>query len=104
MPEKVIISTADFDAVAGELQELGNQLPPNQRIVLHWLLERAEAAGPAEPTDDVGGFVSLPHGLGPTGGGSGGVHTASQVWGLSGLSQTSNLTLKVSGDIHVAVG
>ncbi|MGH2583969.1 MAG: hypothetical protein ACRDJE_03560 [Dehalococcoidia bacterium] len=93
MAESVKISTADFNAVAGKLEDLGQQLPPNQKIVLHWLLERAQAAGPAEPEEDVGGF-GLPTGPGT---GAAGVHTASQVWGLSGLSRSSNLKIEISG-------
>jgi hypothetical protein len=93
MTEQVKVTEADFRAVAGRLEDLGQQLPANQKIVLHWLLERAQSAGPEGPIEDVAGYA-LPGG--PTAGAAG-VHTGSQVWGLSGLSPASNLKIEISG-------
>jgi hypothetical protein len=57
--EAVAISRADIEETGRKLEDLYHKLPDNERAVLGWLLERAEAAGPAEPAPgDVQGYVS----------------------------------------------
>jgi hypothetical protein len=57
--ETVAISRADIEETGRKLDHLYQQLPANEQAVLGWLLQRAEAAGPAEPASgDVQGYVS----------------------------------------------
>lgn len=63
--QTIEVSGHDIQAVAGKLEALSKDMPPNQRVVLDWLLERA-ANAPGEPGDtEVQGYLFSPTGIGP---------------------------------------
>ena len=49
--QEVTITGNDIEAAGRMLAEFGRQLPPNERVVIDWLLERA-ASAPTEPIQD----------------------------------------------------
>jgi hypothetical protein len=56
--QTVNISGKDIGAVAQKLEEFGKQLPPNEQVVIDWLLERAASAPAERPEDaDVSGYL-----------------------------------------------
>lgn len=65
--QSVHISGNDIEAVAGKLEAFGRDLPPGERVVIDWLLQRA-AEAPADNMDTTevqgylfaGGLVSSP--------------------------------------------
>jgi len=62
--ERVTLSMQDIDSAAWKLEEFSRGLSPNERVVIDWLLERAAAAPPTQPGDDVSGYLTPGGGAG----------------------------------------
>lgn len=61
--QEVSIPASDIESVAQKLEQFGKQLPPNEQLVINWLLERAGSA-PAEDPEEmhVQGYLQSPGG------------------------------------------
>lgn len=56
--QRVTISAEEIASVAGKLEAFGRELPPNERIVIDWLLQRAASAPIANPSEtEVEGYL-----------------------------------------------
>ncbi len=64
--QSVNITGNDIESVAGKLEAFGRDLPPNERVVIDWLLQRAsEAPADTMNSTEVQGYL-----FGPVGGGT----------------------------------
>lgn len=72
--QTIDISGQDIEAVAGKLESLSKELPPNQRVVIDWLLQRAASAPDESQGSEVQGYLygGPPIGIGPSAGLRGG--------------------------------